>query len=92
MIVTRMNKIKVVAIITSFATGLLLFLASNLSLALTNKNYCVVLWHSPLTSAVRLPYWTWRATMLLFLVSILATAAMWIVVAVQTWRRKKVHP
>jgi hypothetical protein len=83
--------LKKIAVTTSCAAGLLLFFASNISLALTDQHYCVVLWHLPLTTAVmRLPYWTWGAAMLLPMISILATGILWILVVLQTWKRRKV--
>ncbi len=65
---------------------------SRIALALTADNYCIVLWRVPFGDrALRLPYWTWRFSLIAAFLCAVAVVISWSVVGVERWRARKTH-
>jgi len=72
------------------AAAVFILVSLNLSLRLTSQNYCIVACQVPFSDqSFRLPYWTWKADILLLPLSLAFVLAIWISVALQCWKRKR---
>jgi hypothetical protein len=67
---------------------LLLFIVSNVSLALTTPHYCIVAFQVPFSDhSFQLPYWAWSLSLLLIPLCILTMLISWLLVLVRVLKR-----
>ena len=85
------NRMRVrTAFIVTSVSAALFAVAANTSLALTTKNYCIVLLTIPFTDhSYQLPYWWWSVSILLTLFCVPLVLISWIFVALRTWKVKR---
>ena len=75
------------AITVTAIVSVLLFTFRDIGLALTNANYCIVLWQVPFSRhVIRLPDWAFRIYRFGSLVSFLVVMILWFSVAVKVWK------
>jgi hypothetical protein len=78
------------AFIVTSVSAVLFGVAANTTLALTTKNYCIVLLNIPFTDhSYQLPYWWWSASILLTLLCVPVVLISWILVALRAWKLKR---
>jgi len=76
------------AVYLGCASILVLFVVSNVSLALTTRNYCIVVFQVPyIGRAFELPYWTWQICLLLAVVCALTIFVCWFAVLAGVLKR-----
>jgi hypothetical protein len=78
------------AIAVTAIVSVLLFTFSDMGLALTNANFCIVLWRAPFSERViRLPDWAFSIYTSGSLASVLVVIVLWFPVALRFWKRRR---
>ena len=71
-------KLRRIAVVVTCLVAALLFLASNVTLALTSSGYCMTLWRIPfMNRSVEVPDWFWLASIAIWPVSIVSLLVVW---------------
>ena len=81
------------AIVATCVSMILTFVLSNTALALTDRNFCIVLFVLPFTAkAYRLPDWMWGpGPLLAWIISSGGAVALWVALGVKRLRSKRLR-